>query len=58
MIIVGLLSTEEQAVEIKFIAQVCSVEIMVKTLVRNQKMKELLKRESVFFENRKCRFRF
>jgi hypothetical protein len=55
MIIVGLLSTKEQVVEIKFIAQVCSVEIMVKTLVRNQKMKELFKKESIFFENRKCK---
>jgi hypothetical protein len=50
MIIVGLLSTEEQVVEIKFIAQVCSVEIMVKTLVRNQKMKELLKKNQYFIK--------
>ena len=51
MIIVGLLSTKKQANEILFIAQVCSVEIYVKSIVRNHKYREFLKREKEIFKN-------
>lgn len=45
MIIIGLLSTKEQIEEILFIAKVSFVEGKIKSVVRNQKIKEFLEKE-------------
>ena len=47
MIIIGLLSTKEQIEEILFIAKVSFVEIKVKSVVRNQKIKEFIEKELI-----------
>ena len=52
MIVAGWLYTAEQAEEIQFIAKVCSVEIRIKSIVRNQKIKEFLEKEKELIENR------
>ena len=52
MIMAGSLSTTEQVKEIQFIAKVCSVEIRIKSIVRNQKIKEFLEKEKELIENR------
>ena len=43
MLVVGLLSSEQEANEIKYIAKVCAVEDRIRFIVRMQKIKELLK---------------
>ena len=43
MLVIGLLSSEQEANEIKYIAKVCSVEDRIHFIVRMQKIKELLK---------------
>ena len=45
MLVVGLLSTEQEVEEIKYIAKICSLEDRVHFIVRMQKLKELLKKE-------------
>ena len=45
MIIVGILSTKEQVEEIRYIAEVCFVEVRIKSVVRSQKNKEFLEKE-------------
>ncbi|MCK5031311.1 MAG: hypothetical protein KAR64_07585 [Thermoplasmatales archaeon] len=52
MIMAGSLSTTEQVEEMQFIAKVCSVEIRIKSIVRNQKIKEFLEKEKELIENR------
>ena len=52
MIMAGSLSTTEQVKEIQFIAKVCSVEIRIKSVVRNQKIKEFLEKEKELIKNR------
>lgn len=52
MIVAGSLSTTEQVEEIQFIAKVCSVEIRIKSVVRNQKIKEFLEKEKELIKNR------
>ena len=43
MLIVGLLSSQQEANEIQYIAKVCEVEERIRFIVRMQKIKELLK---------------
>ena len=43
MLIVGLLSSQQEANEIQYIAKVCEVEDRIRFIVRMQKIKELLK---------------
>ena len=43
MLVVGLLSTQQEANEIKYIAKICTVEDRIHFIVRMQKIKELLK---------------
>ena len=45
MLVVGLLSTEQEVEEIKYIAKICSLEDRVHFIVRMQKLKEILKKE-------------
>jgi len=46
MLVIGLLSTEQEVEEIKYIAKICSLEDRIHFVVRMQKIKELLKKES------------
>lgn len=43
--IIGLLSTEQEVEEIKYIAKVCSLEDRIRFIVRMQRIKDLLKKE-------------
>jgi len=45
MLVVGLLSTEQEAEELKYIAKICDIEDRVHFLVRMQRIKEMLKNE-------------
>jgi len=45
MFIVGLLSSKQEALEIKYIAKVCEIEDRIHFVVRMQKIKEMLKEE-------------
>jgi hypothetical protein len=45
MIVVGLLSSKQEAEEIKYIAKVCTLEDRIHLVVRMQKIKELMKKE-------------
>lgn len=45
MLIVGLLSTQQEAEELRFIAKICDIEDRVRFLVRMQRIKEMLKNE-------------
>jgi hypothetical protein len=45
MLVVGLLSTEQEAEELKYIAGICDIEDRVHFLVRMQRIKEMLKNE-------------
>ena len=43
MLIIGLLSSQQEANEIKSIARICEVEDRIRFIVRMQKIKNLLK---------------
>ena len=45
MIVIGLLSSKQEAEEIKYIAKVCDVEDRIRFVVRMQRIKELLKKD-------------
>jgi len=45
MLVVGLLSSQKEADEIKFIAKVCALEDRIHFLVRMNRLKELLRQE-------------
>lgn len=45
MIVIGLLSSEQEVEEIKSIAKVCDIEDRVRFVIRMQRIKDLLKRE-------------
>lgn len=45
MLIVGLLSSKQEAEEIKYIAKICDVEDRIRFVVRMQKIKEMLKND-------------
>lgn len=45
MLVIGLLSTEQEVEEIKYIAKVCTLEDRIHFIVRMEKLKELLKKE-------------
>ena len=45
MLIVGLLSSKQEAEEIKNIAKICEIEDRIRFVVRMQKIKEMLKNE-------------
>ena len=46
MIVIGLLSSKQEVEEIKYIAKVCDVENRIRFVVRMQRIKELLKKDS------------
>jgi hypothetical protein len=46
MLIIGLLSTEQEVDEIKYIAKICTLEDRIHFLVRMQRVRELLKMEA------------
>jgi hypothetical protein len=45
MIVVGLLSSENEVEEIKYIAKICDIEDRIRFVVRMQRIKDLLKKE-------------
>ena len=45
MLIIGLLSSQQEAEELKYIAKVCSIEERIHIVVRMQKIKEMLKKQ-------------
>jgi len=45
MLIVGLLSTQQEAEELSYIAKICDLEDRVHFLVRMQRIREMLKNE-------------
>jgi len=45
MLIVGLLSSEQEVEEIKYIVKVCSLEDRIHFIVRMQKLKDIIKKE-------------
>ena len=46
MLVVGLLSTQQEANEIKYIAKVCEVEDRIRFIVRMEKIKKMLKQHN------------
>ena len=46
MIVIGLLSSKQEVEEIKYIAKICDVENRIRFVVRMQRIKELLKKDS------------
>ncbi len=42
MLVIGLLSTQEEADELKFIAKVCTIEDRIRFIAKKEKYKELL----------------
>lgn len=45
MFVIGLLSTEEEANEIRFIAKVCTIEDRIRYIVRYNKFKEIAREQ-------------
>jgi hypothetical protein len=45
MIVIGLLSSEQEVEEIKSIAKICDIEDRIRFVVRMQRIKELLKKD-------------
>jgi len=45
MIVIGLLSTEKEVEELKYIAKVCTLEDRIRFICRMQKLKEIIKKE-------------
>ena len=45
MLVVGLLSSKQEAEELRYIAKVCDIEDRIRFIVRMQKIKEMLKEE-------------
>jgi len=46
MIVIGLLSTEEEALEIQYIAKICTIENRIRYLVHVEKVKELVREQN------------
>jgi hypothetical protein len=46
MIVIGLLSTEEEAQEIQFIAKICSVEDRIRYIVHVDRIKQLVSQQN------------
>lgn len=49
MIVIGLLSNEQEVEEIKYIAKICDIEDRIRFVVRMQKIKDLLKKDRKTF---------
>jgi hypothetical protein len=47
MIVIGLLSTEEEAQELQFIAKICTVEDRIRYIVRIDKIKKLAGQKNI-----------
>jgi len=47
MIVVGLLSTKQEANEIKYIAKICKLESRIHFIARMQRIKEMMKKEDI-----------
>jgi len=45
MLVIGLLSSEEEAKELKFIAQVCTLEDRIHMIVRVNKLKQTVQQQ-------------
>lgn len=47
MLVVGLLSSQDEANEIKYIAKICTLEDRIHFLCRMQKIKDMLRQENI-----------
>ncbi len=47
MIVVGLLSTEQEVIEIKYIAKICKLESRIHFIIRMQRIKEMMQKEDI-----------
>jgi hypothetical protein len=56
MIVIGLLSTEEEAQEIQFIAKICSVENRIRYLVHVDKIKTLVSQQNGNTSKKVCQY--
>jgi len=45
MLVIGLLSTEEEARELQFIAKVCTLEYRIHNIVQIDKLKKIVKEQ-------------
>jgi hypothetical protein len=52
MLIIGLLSSQQEVDEIRYIAKVCDVEDRIHFIVRMQRIKEFLKKETTILKNK------
>ena len=48
MIVIGLLSTEEEAQELQFIAKICTVENRIRYIVHVEKVRQLVREQNEF----------
>ena len=48
MIVIGLLSTEEEALEIQYIAKICVIENRIHYLVHVERVKQLVREQNRF----------
>jgi hypothetical protein len=48
MIVIGLLSTEEEAQELQFIAKICTVENRIRYIVHVEKVRQLVRGQNEF----------
>jgi hypothetical protein len=56
MIVIGLLSTEEEAQEIQFIAKICTVEDRIRYIVHVDKIKKLVSQQNGNTSKKACQY--
>jgi len=56
MIVIGLLSTEEEAQEIQFIAKICTVEDRIRYIVHVDKIKKLVSQQNGNTSKKTCQY--
>jgi hypothetical protein len=56
MLVIGLLSTEEEAQEIQFIVKICSVEDRIRYIVHIDKMKKLASQQNGNTSQKVCQY--
>jgi hypothetical protein len=56
MIVIGLLSTEDEAQEIQFIAKICSLENRIRYIVHVDKIKTLVSQQNQNASKKVCQY--
>jgi hypothetical protein len=56
MLVIGLLSTEEEAQEIQFIAKICTVEDRIRYIVHVDKIKKLVSQKNGNTSKKVCQY--